>query len=234
MGAGRHRAGFTVVELLVATGVVGLLGLAALRFYRSEAHTLAVHSATLEATDKVRAAISFVSRELRLAGYDPGLAALTATGYKGIRYAGLQGIWIEFDRNGNGVIDANAADPSAESVIYSYDATNRQILRTVAGVSQPLAKNVPLGGFVFSYYDSSASTLTPGTTPSLTVPAGYPAVPSAVSQALTTQSMLSSAQRDLVALVRVGVRVETTGITPPTSLRLAARITVPNRLLDRL
>jgi prepilin-type N-terminal cleavage/methylation domain-containing protein len=231
-----HRAGFTLVELMVAMGVVAILGLASWRFYSSEARTLAVHSATLEATDKIRATMSFVSRELRLTGYDPTLAALTATGYKGIRYAGPNGLWVEFDRNGDGSVDGNAADPNAESVIYSYDATNQQILRTVAGVSQTLVKNVPAGSFTFLFYDSSGSTLAPATTPTLTVPPGYPSVPSSVSQALTSQTSqaLSSVQRDLVVLVRVGVQVQTTGITPATNLSMAARITVPNRILDRL
>lgn len=232
----RETDGFTVAELLVAMGVAAIFGLAGWRYYSTQARTLASHSATIDATDKIRATLSFVSRELRLTAYDPTLAALAAGGYKGVRYAGPNGIWIEFDRDGSGSIDPTATDPSAESVIYSYDSSNQQILRTVAGVSQTLVKNVPPGSFTFAYYDASGNTLTPGTTPSLTVPPGYPAVPSGVSQALTSggSQMLSAAQRDLVALVRVGVQVRAVGITPPPTLSLAARITVPNRLLDRL
>ncbi len=233
----RTSHGFTLTELLVTMVIVAVTGLAGLGYYRSQMRVLSTHSATLEATDKVRAAMAFVSRELREAGYDRNATALTTIGFKGIRYAGPNGIWIEFDQSGSGAIDPNAADPYAESIIYSYDSTNRQILRTVAGVSQTLVEDVPAGSFTFQYYDAAGIPLAMDTAASLSpVPAGYPSVPSPVSQALTgggTQ-MVSAANRDLIALVRVNLQVETVGTTPTTSLSLSARVSVPNRLLDRL
>ncbi|MBI2964192.1 MAG: prepilin-type N-terminal cleavage/methylation domain-containing protein [Deltaproteobacteria bacterium] len=232
----RTRQGFTLTELLIALGIAAVAGLAGLGYYRTQVRALSTHSATLDATDKVRAAMAFISRELREAGYDPSAAALAAAGFKGIRYAGPNGIWIEFDQNGGGAIDPNAADPAAESVIYSYDATNQQILRTVAGVSQSLVKNVPAGSFAFQYYDAAGNALAMSTAASLTVPNGYPSVPSEVAQALTAggTQMVGDAGRDLIALARVSLQVQTVGTTPTTSLSLSARVSVPNRLLDRL
>lgn len=243
MNALRDQHGFSLPELLVGMGVALVFGLAGWGFYSGEIRMLGVHSATLDATDKIRAAMAFLSHELREAAYDPSTTALTAAGFKGIRYAGPNGIWIEFDQNGSGAIDPNATDPAAESVVFSYDATNQQILRTVGGVSQTLVQNVPPGSFSFQYFDAAGAAADPPTplvmnsSPSLDpLPSGYPPLPSVVSQALTAAGtqVVSSGNRDSIALVRASLQVQTVGTNPTTSLSLSARITVPNRLLDRL
>ena len=89
------KRGFTIIELLVSMGVAAGFAVAATSFYRGEVRALVDHSATLDATDKVRAAMAFLTREVRNAGYDPRLTALpaAAAGYRGLRFAGPSAVW---------------------------------------------------------------------------------------------------------------------------------------------
>src|ERR1051325_1248767 len=66
-----NRRGFTIVELLVSMGGGEGFAVAATSFYRGQPHSLITNSAMLDATDKVRAAMAFLPREVRNAGYDP-------------------------------------------------------------------------------------------------------------------------------------------------------------------
>jgi len=233
----RNERGLTLVELLVSTVVAAGFAIAAGGFYRGEVRTLITHSATLDATDKVRAAIGFLTREVRNAGYDPRLTALppAAAGFRGVRFAGPSAVWIVWDANQNGTIDYNAADPNAESIVYTYDSTTRSIMRTVAGVEQTLVSDVPTGALSFQYFDSAGNPLAFDTGASITMPSGAPSFPANVTQALNAAGqVVSPANRDLVAIVRVGFAVETVGLSPVTSLALATRVTLPARILDKL
>ncbi|MGH7858415.1 MAG: PilW family protein, partial [Candidatus Binatia bacterium] len=201
-----RQDGFSLLELLVAAGVALTFALAGWSFQRSQARELSNQSATIDATDATRAAMAFLATEIRQAGYDPRQSALVTAGSRGIREARAERLLIEFDANGNGTIDANAVDPNAESILYSYDATDRRIGRTVGGVDQTLVSNVPAGGFVLEYLDTLGNVLTP---------AGIPAA-------------LAAAQRDLVASVRVSLRLDADGTNVPTQLRMRSRMTLRN------
>ncbi|MGH7802892.1 MAG: hypothetical protein ACREQJ_00965, partial [Candidatus Binatia bacterium] len=160
----------------------------------------------------------FIAREIRSAGYDPALTALLVPTLKGIREAGTDRIHVEWDRNENGVVNAAAADPDAESVRYSYDSANRQIVRTVNGVTTPLVTNVPPGGFTLEYRNDLLDEVNPNHP---IVPTGSPAIVAALS-------------RDLITSVILTLRVETKGVSPVSSYELTSRIAVRARVVDRL
>jgi prepilin-type N-terminal cleavage/methylation domain-containing protein len=227
--------GFTLTEILVATLLSAVLGSAALGFFRSQAQALGKQSVTLDATGALRAAMTLLTADVRGTAFDPKTTAFTVTGTKGVRYAGPAALWIELDRDGDGTIQASASDPSAESIVYSYDAGARQVVRTVAGVSQTVIPNVPAGTLTFAYFNRAGTALTPSGSPSVTVPAGYPSLPASVTQALTGvgASALSGANRDAIAIIRVTLQVQAAAPSGAT-LSLAARLTVPNRLLDQM
>ena len=206
------EAGFTIHEVLVALAISAVISLVGWTFYRHQLRDLTQQSAGLDAFDKARAAMGFIAREVRSAGYDPTLTALIVPTFKGIREAGADRIHVEWDRDDSGVLDATATDPNAESVLYSYDSATRRILRTVSGVSTPLVENVPPGGFSLRYFDLLGNEIS--TT-------GLPPLVAALS-------------RDLIASVRLTLRVETTGVTPVASYVLASRISVRARIVDRL
>ena len=226
----RSKGGFTLTELLVSTLIASVFGLAGLNYYRGQTRALTTQSAMVDATDKLRAAMTFMTREIRLAGYDPKQTAMTVSGTKGVIDARSDFLWIQFDRNEDGAIATSATDPSAESISYAYDAANQQIVRTVAGVTQTLIKNVPSGSFAFQYFDAAGNALTLGNV-SFTAPSG---LPSAIASAASAEQGVIATQRDQIALVRVAFQVQTVGLTPTVNLTLSSRVSVPARTLDHL
>ena len=224
------KSGFTLIELLVSVGVSLVFGLAGLNYYRGQTRALSTQSAMVDATDKLRAAMTFMTREIRLAGYDPQQTAMTVSGTKGIIDARSDFLWIQFDRDENGTIQTSATDPTAESVAYAYDSANQQIVRTVAGVTQTLIKNVPAGTFSFQYFDINGNAVTLGSL-SLSAPSG---LPSAIVSAVAAEQAVIATQRDQIALVRLSFQVQTVGLTPTVNLSLSSRVSVPARTTDRL
>jgi type IV pilus assembly protein PilW len=226
----RSKSGFGLIELMVSVGIGLVFGLAGLNYYRGQTRALTTQSAMVDATDKLRAAMTFMTREIRLAGYDPKQTAMTVSGTKGIVDARSDFLWIQFDRDESGAIQTNATDPSAESVAYAYDSANQQIVRTVAGVTQTLIKNVPPGTFSFQYFDINGNAMTLGSL-SFTAPSG---LPSAIASAVGAEQAVLASQRDQIALVRLSFQVQTVGLTPTVNLSLSSRVSVPARTTDRL
>lgn len=208
----KTEAGFTLFEVLVALSMATLVSLAGWGFYRLQLRDLARQSAQLDATEGVRAASTFIAREIRMAGFDPEGTALVTIGFRGLREAGAERLHLEWDADEDGTIEAGAADPNAESVLYSYDSASGEIRRTVAGVTTTLVKRVPAGSFSFAYFDLLGNAL---------AMTGSPAA-------------LSPASRDLVASVALRIGVSTTGVTPPSTFRAATRVAVRSRILERL
>ena len=108
------------------------------RFYGAQQHVS-------EMRQNARGAIDLLTREIKLAGYDPAGTAITTS--NGIPYSALQ-LQILADLNGDG--DTADAD---EAVVYSYDSANKRILRATGGASNSLADNI--SAFGFSYRDST-------------------------------------------------------------------------------
>lgn len=216
--------GFSILELLVAAILATVFALSAWGFQRAQGRELSNQAASIDATDRLRSAMTFLSREIRQAGYDPRLTALVTAGGKGIREAGARALWIEWDANENGTIDATATDPLPESVLYAYDTGGQRILRTIDGVGETLVGNVPEGGFELEYFDVSGNPLPFTETIAVATGAGGVTV---------TTPALGAAQRDLVAFVRLRLRM-TALTTTPSTLGLSSRVTVRNRVLDRL
>jgi prepilin-type N-terminal cleavage/methylation domain-containing protein len=207
----QDQNGFTMLELLVATAVALGFALAGWSFQRTQAQELSNQTATIDATDTIRAATGFLASELRQAGYDPRLAALTTAGSRGISDARSDQLWIQFDTDGDGTISAAAIDPNAESVLYLYDSIQRTVTRTVASSTETLITDVYPGGFGFEYFDANGNALTPSGSP----------------------DALTAAQRDLVASVRIRLRVSA-DTSAPSTLQMASRVALRNRVLDTL
>ena len=146
------ESGFTLIELLIAM-TIGLIILAALSStFLMQRKIYDVQEQIVEMVQNARAAMDMMSRETRMAGYDP-----TGAGFDGIPYnADSSTIDIYADLNDIPGIDNPTG--SYEHITYSYDSANNRIDRntnTGAG-DQPFAENIQ--GVSFDYLEADGVT----------------------------------------------------------------------------
>jgi prepilin-type N-terminal cleavage/methylation domain-containing protein len=148
----RDVRGFSLLEMLVAIGIVLVVGVGAVSFIRVQSVALRTQMAQTDMNDEARSVVEFMAREIRLAGYNPR-CILTPAPVAAIVSAGPQTLRIQYDLNENGALDAGAAD--SEDVTYQYNSTAQTIERVVGGVVTTLATDIPSAGFAIRYYQSS-------------------------------------------------------------------------------
>ena len=152
-------AGFTLVEVEVSTLLMLIVSATIFATYRFQMFVLKAQEVQLDAQQSARSMMDLMSREIRLAGYDP----TCAKSFAGIADAGPQRLQVQFDSNADGAIGAG------ESVLYAYDASLQQISRTAGGAATPLVSSLLANALTFSYYDPSGALLAPtGSPPALT------------------------------------------------------------------
>ena len=137
----RNTGGFTLIELLVSIGI-GMVVLAAVTTtFMSQTRFYSAQEQVNEMGQNARGALDIITRELKMAGYKPNGGS-----FSGITYDTTQ-LRIQTDISGND----GATTGTNENIIYSYNSTNKQILRN----GQPLADNIT--AFTFSYLDSAGA-----------------------------------------------------------------------------
>jgi type IV pilus assembly protein PilW len=146
----RREEGFTLVELLVAMALGGLVMAAIYATYTSQQKAYLVTEQTTAVQQNIRGAMYFIERDLRLAGYDP--RRTNDFGFTNIS----SGVSVAFTMdytvgsqtsttNENGSIDGT------ETVAYELSGTN--LRRKVGGSSpQTIAENIT--ALNLSYRDS--------------------------------------------------------------------------------
>jgi type IV pilus assembly protein PilW len=128
----RADAGHSLIELLVATAVMGLLMAATLSLLQSGLAAWGWGAGRVEAQQATRAALERMARELREAGYDPA-----GVGIEAVLVAEPARIVFQRDLNGNGLIDA-----THERVTYMLRPGETTLRRDAGAGAQPLAENV--------------------------------------------------------------------------------------------
>lgn len=150
--------GFSLIELLIAM-VVGLIVLGATySIFNIQNKQMIKEDKIVEMQQNVRAAIDMMSREIRLAGYDPKPCTIVGNRFGidiyGITYSTAQ-LELKNDLSGGGVVGSGVAN---EIVIYKYDSANFRITRNAQGGDQPFAENIT--AFTFSYLDKDNTATT--------------------------------------------------------------------------
>ena len=150
------ESGFTLIELLIAM-TIGLIILTALSStFLMQRKIYDVQEQIVEMVQTARAAMDMMSRETRMAGYDP-----TGAGFDGIPYnADSSTIDIYADLNDIPGIDNPTG--SYEHITYSYDSANNQIDRNTntGGGDQPFAENIDDFKVLYQDADGNATATT--------------------------------------------------------------------------
>jgi type IV pilus assembly protein PilW len=158
------QLGFTLVELLVAMAMVGIVMAAVYSTYKSQQDSYVAQEQVAEMQQNIRASLYQLARDLRMAGFNPQRAPnvggfVTQLPDDGVGETTTDSATIAFtiDENANGVIDANDND---EQIAYRLDnATDRlQKFRVSDDTWQTVADNVDALDFV--YLDASGTDIT--------------------------------------------------------------------------
>jgi type IV pilus assembly protein PilW len=146
-----RQQGFTLIELLIAMVIALVLITALSKVFISQRKTYAVQEQITEMQQKARAAMEFISREVKMAGYDPSKKAGITVG---IPYSATQ-LEIIADLNGDG----DTSD-SNEIIIYTGNSENSVKIERQDGVETPvtLAETWPYGTFGFTYWEGDGTT----------------------------------------------------------------------------
>ena len=139
------ESGFSLVELFIAMAISGIVLSAVVNTFLAQRRSYAQQEQVTQMTQETRAAMEMVTREVRMAGYNPA-----GTSFDGITYNATQ-VQIRADLNGDGdTADAN------ETIVYSYNTATHQLMRDTAGSSQPIADHIQ--AFTFDYLDGAGTS----------------------------------------------------------------------------
>jgi type IV pilus assembly protein PilW len=141
----RGEQGLTLLEVLLAMAIGGLLLGAIVGTFILQSKSYDVQEQMTEMVQTARAAMDMIGREVRMAGYDP-----TGAGFDGISYHSAQLQLLADLRGANATDppDGDTNDPN-ENITYVYDSKNLQIDRNTGGGNQPFAENIE--AFAFAY-----------------------------------------------------------------------------------
>jgi prepilin-type N-terminal cleavage/methylation domain-containing protein len=142
-----RAGGFTLLELMVALGLLSIVMMAVYSVYRTQLNTVVVQQSRQEAQEYARSILHVMVRELRNAGYTP-----TSASCAGIVAANSQSIQFRSDLNGDG--DCSDTD---EDITYTYDAVAKGITRQVAGSAAETLTDSNATALQFSYFSQNCT-----------------------------------------------------------------------------
>jgi type IV pilus assembly protein PilW len=139
--------GFTLVELMVSMSIGMVLLAAVTTTFMSQTRIYNAQEQINEMQQTARGALDIITREVKMAGYNPNGAS-----FLGVTYSTTQ-LMIQADLDSNGAISTSST--ANEQITYAYDSANQRITRAVGtGGAQVLAEHIT--AFTFSYLNSLA------------------------------------------------------------------------------
>jgi prepilin-type N-terminal cleavage/methylation domain-containing protein len=165
---GREARGFTLMEVLVAMLLMAIVTAAVFSAYRYQMFALKGQDIQLETQEAGRGLIDIMTREIRMAGYNPRCLGVIP----GITDARPQLLQVQFDLNENGTTTDPVTD-AGEIVTYSFDSTSGAIQRSTGGAPVSLISGMAAGALTFTYYDANGVQLTPSGSPPALIAADH-------------------------------------------------------------
>ena len=144
------QKGFSLIELMVAMAITSVVMAGIYTFYHNQLKTHITQQEMVDMQQDARAAMYMMTREIRMAGYDPQNA-----GEASIRTANVAEIAFDSDDNGNGEIDTN----ERERFYYALNNGNGDLERgrwDDLGNLNTVALNIDALNFV--YLDNAGDT----------------------------------------------------------------------------
>ena len=152
MSNSNNSNGITLIELVIAMFIAGIVSIAIFTAFKSQQKSYLIQDQVAEMQQNVRASMDIMARDIRMAGYDP-----KPFGWPTILSANSSRINITMDINEDGNCSSNenitygfsnANDADADGIA---DAGAADLGRNTGGGFQPLAENIQAIGFAYAY-----------------------------------------------------------------------------------
>jgi type IV pilus assembly protein PilW len=138
------RRGFTLVEVLVALALTGIIGITILNLYISSSRAYHRQLQVTEMQQNLRAGLDALVSDLRMAGYAKGSDAAV-----GMVAAGSRSVHFTMDLNGDG--DFNDSNENLTFSIYKSSGIPRLGRKTAGGNNSPVAEYIEAMGFAYAF-----------------------------------------------------------------------------------
>jgi type IV pilus assembly protein PilW len=142
-----REGGFSFINLLVSIALIAIVLSALTTTFISQTQSYDVQEQVVEMQQNVRTAMDLITREVRMAGFNP-----TGAAFEGVQHNTAE-IHIRSDLSGNG--DYNDQN---EEIIYTYNGPNLRIERDAGNGKETLAENIQ--AFTFAYFDFDGNPTT--------------------------------------------------------------------------
>jgi prepilin-type N-terminal cleavage/methylation domain-containing protein len=147
--ASGHRAGMTLVEMIVALAIFAVVTTVVIGFLTDSRRTYSSTSDRAHYQQSLRAVLSLLTREIRSAGCDP-----VGVGFDGIAMATDTSLRCRMDLNDDGNTLGVSPD---EDITYVWDPAAAELQRTTIAGTQIILRDVQR--VQFSYFDRQGAAL---------------------------------------------------------------------------
>lgn len=154
--------GFTLIEMVMATFMLSITLAAFYSVYRVQTRSLKSQDVRLQAQQDARAALDFMVREMRNAGYNPSGTTSGSNcgdgvpGTPGVIAVSAQAFHFSYDANSDG--DCLG---SGENIQYAYDAGTNNVTRAADGGAAEDITDGNTTALQFVYYPAQTSGTVP-------------------------------------------------------------------------
>ena len=145
----KHLHGFSLVELLVAMAIAGVVMAAVFKVYTTQQDSYILQEQVAEMQQNGRTAKYVMTREIRMVGYDP-----TGSGEFGFLAAGGNSISFSMDIE----VENGEPDPVGEVITYSVSA-NEELLRNEGSGDLIVVENIEAIGFAYAFDNDGDGSL---------------------------------------------------------------------------
>lgn len=147
-----NERGLTLIELLITIIISSLMSAAVVNTVTMQRRSYALQEQITDMVQSSRVTMAMMTREIRMAGYNPSGAAFDGITYNTSSTCGAfaPGPRIRLDLNGDG--DTNDAN---EDITYCHDTTNLRLTRNTGSGNEVFAENIV--ALAFTYLDSNGN-----------------------------------------------------------------------------
>jgi type IV pilus assembly protein PilW len=156
-----NKKGFTLVELLVAMAITGIVAGAIYTAFQSQQKSYLIQEQVAEMQQNLRAAMDIMVRDIRMAGYDPygnSGAGITAAAENTFTFT-LVADDDDYDNDNDTITDEIGELKTIQYDLYdAYDDSDNDIGRQVGAQKRAVAENIEEIEFYYILADDTTTT----------------------------------------------------------------------------